>query len=174
MELGLDAGAEPSLAGDELVAVADGPDEDRLEHPVLAERVGQGGDLGRVELPAGLERVRVDLVDGDVEQLGRLERAGLEAPLLASRAALPGRVRVVVLFTVDDLHDEFRVGPGAPGPGRSRAAASVGGIIAAAGTAPVAGRSPPALPLQRGLRLRPAARFRPGPPPAFQRFRRSR
>ena len=95
MELGLDAGAEPALAGDELVAVADGPDEDRLEHAVLAERVGQGGDLGRVELAAGLERVGVDLVDGDVDQLGGLERARLEAPFLASRAGLPGRVRVV-------------------------------------------------------------------------------
>ena len=77
-------GAEPALAGDELVAVADGADQDRLEHPVLAERVGQGGDLGRVELAAGLERVRVDLVDGDVEQLGGLERAGLEPPFLAA------------------------------------------------------------------------------------------
>ena len=36
VELGLDAGTEPALAGDELVAVVDLADDDRLEHPVLA------------------------------------------------------------------------------------------------------------------------------------------
>ena len=82
VELGLDAGAEPALAGDELVAQPDGADEDRLEHPVLAERVGQRRDLGGVELAAGLERVGVDLIDGEVDQLGRLERAGLESAFL--------------------------------------------------------------------------------------------
>ena len=41
VELGLDAGAQPALAGDELVAHAHGPDQDRLEHAVLAERIGQ-------------------------------------------------------------------------------------------------------------------------------------
>ncbi len=95
VELGLDAGAEPALAGDELVAVVDRPDEDRLDHAVLAERVGQGGDLGRVELPAGLERVRVDLVDGDVESARRRRASRARSPLRRARAGLPGRVRVV-------------------------------------------------------------------------------
>ena len=95
VELGLDAGAEPAFAGDQLVAVADCADENRLEHAVLAERVGQGGDLGRVELAARLERVRVDLIDGDLDQLGAVERARLETAFLAARAGLPGRGRVV-------------------------------------------------------------------------------
>ena len=85
VELGLDAGAEPTLAGDELVTLADGPHQDRLEHAVLAERVGEGGDLGGGEMTAGLIRVGVDLIDGDVEQLVGLERARLEPPFLASQ-----------------------------------------------------------------------------------------
>ena len=92
------AGAEPALAGDQLEPLADRPDEDRLEHAVLAERVGQRGDLVGVELPAGLERVRVDLVDGQVDQLGGLQRAGLEAALLGAEQRGRGRVRVVVLI----------------------------------------------------------------------------
>src|SRR5262249_39559484 len=56
VKLGLDAGAEPSFAGDELVARTDGADQYRLEHAMLPERVGQRGDLLRVELPARLER----------------------------------------------------------------------------------------------------------------------
>ena len=89
VELRLDAGAQPSLAGDELVAVVDRPDQDRLEHAVLAERVGQGGDLGRVELAAGLERVRVDLIDREVRS-GRTasKRAGLVAPFVAAEQGL--------------------------------------------------------------------------------------
>ena len=59
-------------------------DQDRLEHAVLAERVGQRGDLARVEMPARLERVGVDLVDGDMDQLGLFERAGLEPAFLAA------------------------------------------------------------------------------------------
>ena len=82
VEVGLDAGAEPTLAGDELVAQPDGPDQDRLEHAVLPERVGQRGDLRRVELAARLERVGIDLIDGDLELLGPLERSRFESAFL--------------------------------------------------------------------------------------------
>ena len=51
---------------------------------MLAERVGQRGDLGGVELAARLERVGVDLVDGEVDQLGAVERAGLESAFFAA------------------------------------------------------------------------------------------
>jgi hypothetical protein len=36
-------------------------------------------------MPAGLIRVGIDLIDGDVEQLAALERAGLEPSLLTSQ-----------------------------------------------------------------------------------------
>ena len=85
VELGLDAGPEPPFAGDELVALADGSHQDWLEHAVLAQRIRQGGNLCRREITARLIRVGIDLIDGDVEQLGALERAGLEPPLLTSQ-----------------------------------------------------------------------------------------
>ena len=84
MELGLDAGTQPALAGDQLVSRARCPDQDRLEHAVLAQRVGQRGDLARVELPARLERIGVDLIDGDLDQLGLFERAGFESAFFAA------------------------------------------------------------------------------------------
>ena len=46
---------------------------------MLAQRVGQRGDLLRVELAARLERVGIDLIDGDLDQLARLERARFES-----------------------------------------------------------------------------------------------
>ncbi len=56
-----------AFAGDELVAVADlGPDQDRLEDAVLPDRSGQVVQAGLVHRQAGLVRVRVDLVDGNV------------------------------------------------------------------------------------------------------------
>ena len=61
------------------------PDQDRLEHAVLAERVGQRGDLARVEMPAGLERIGVDLVDGDLDQLGLFERARFKSAFFATQ-----------------------------------------------------------------------------------------
>ena len=61
------------------------PDQDRLEHAVLAQRVGQRGDLARVELPAWLKRIGVDLIDGDLDQLGLFERAGLEPAFIAAQ-----------------------------------------------------------------------------------------
>jgi hypothetical protein len=79
-----DPGAQSALTGDELEALAERADDDRLEHAVLAQGVGQAGDLGGVELAAGLERVRVDLVDGNVDQLGHFEGTWLEAPLFGA------------------------------------------------------------------------------------------
>jgi hypothetical protein len=66
-----------------LIPVLDGADEDGLEHSVLPERVGQGGDLGRIEVPARLEWVRIDLIHGDPDQIGRFDRAGFVPPLAA-------------------------------------------------------------------------------------------
>jgi hypothetical protein len=80
----LDAGAEPTLAGDELVALVNGSHQDWLKHPMLAERIGQRGDLFWREVTPGLEWVRVNLIDGNVQQFGALERTGLEPPLLTS------------------------------------------------------------------------------------------
>ena len=51
---------------------------------MLAERVGQRRDLGRVELAPRLEWVGVDLIDGQVDQVGAVERAGLESAFLAA------------------------------------------------------------------------------------------
>jgi hypothetical protein len=70
VELGLDAGAKPALSSDELVTLADGPHQDRLEHAVLAERISQGSDLRGWEMAARLIRIGIDLVHRDVDQLG--------------------------------------------------------------------------------------------------------
>ena len=78
------------------IAVADQAHQDRLKHPVLAERVGQRGDLGGGEMPAGLERIRVDLIDGRVNQLAILRANSARSPLLRVRAGLPTRVPSVV------------------------------------------------------------------------------
>ena len=52
---------------------------------MLADRVGQGGNLGRIEVPPGLKRVRVDPVDGQVDEVGGLERGGLESALVGAQ-----------------------------------------------------------------------------------------
>ena len=41
VKLGFDARTQPALAGDELISIPDGPHQDRLEHAVLPQRVGQ-------------------------------------------------------------------------------------------------------------------------------------
>ena len=72
------------FAGDELIALPDRTHQDRLEHAVLPQRVGQRGDLLGVELPARLVRVGIDLIDGDLDQLARLERAAFESPFFTT------------------------------------------------------------------------------------------
>ncbi len=60
-------------------------DQDGLEHAVLSQRVGQRGDFVGVELAARLERVRVNLIDGDLDQLAGIERAGFETAVFAAQ-----------------------------------------------------------------------------------------
>jgi hypothetical protein len=48
---------------------------------VLTQGIGQRRDLGRVELPARLEGVRVDPVDCDERQLRGFHRSRLVTPL---------------------------------------------------------------------------------------------
>jgi hypothetical protein len=64
---------------------ADRPHQDRLEHPMLAQRVSQGGNLGGREMAAGLVRIGIDLIDGNVKQFGGLQGTRLEPPFLASQ-----------------------------------------------------------------------------------------
>ena len=59
-------GTPPSLARDQLVAVLDRPDEHRLEHADLTDRVGQGAEGLLVEVAARLETVRPDRLDGQL------------------------------------------------------------------------------------------------------------
>ena len=84
VELGLDTGPQPALTGDELVAIPDRAHQDRLQHAMLPERVGQRGDILGVELPARLVRVGVDLIDGDLDQLARIKRAAFKAPFFTT------------------------------------------------------------------------------------------
>ena len=74
------------LTSNDLVAVADGSNQDRLQHTVLAQRIGERRDLGGIERAPRLERVGVNLVDGDMHELRRLEWKldGLNPPLLGS------------------------------------------------------------------------------------------
>ncbi len=84
MKLSLDTRSKTSLARYELIALARGPDQDRLQHPVLTQRVSQRCDFLGVEIPARLKRIGIDLIDGDLDELTRIERAGLEAPLFST------------------------------------------------------------------------------------------
>ena len=69
---GLTCGAPAPLAGDDLVAAdAARTHEQRLDDTLPPHRLGQpGGRLG-LETAARLPRIRVDRVDGDLEQLRR-------------------------------------------------------------------------------------------------------
>src|SRR5690606_22465331 len=66
-------GREPAaLAGDQLIArrvVGMLAQQARLEHAVLAHRLGQGGQLVLVEIPPRLEPAGVDLLDRDGTRL---------------------------------------------------------------------------------------------------------
>ncbi len=57
--------AEPPLAGDDLEALADRPDDDRLQQALLGDRGGQLGQRLRVEGLAGVVRRRVDIGERD-------------------------------------------------------------------------------------------------------------
>ena len=83
-ELRLDAGLQPSFARDELVAIIDGADDDGLQDTVLADRLGERGDLLGIEDTPRLERIRVDPGDQKPLEVGRLERSGLGSSLLRS------------------------------------------------------------------------------------------
>jgi hypothetical protein len=85
VKLSFDAGAEPAFAGDELVALADGTDQDRLKHAVLPQRVGERRDLSGLKDAAWLERVGVNLIHRDFEQFVRVEGAGLEATFFTAK-----------------------------------------------------------------------------------------
>ena len=61
-EPGLARGAPAALAGDQLVAaLRPRADDDRLDHALRADRLGEAGVASCVEAPARLARVRVDL-----------------------------------------------------------------------------------------------------------------
>jgi len=85
VKLSFDAGAQPAFAGDELVSLARRPDQDRLKHAVLSQRVSQRGDFLGVEPPAWLERVRVNLIHGDLDQLAAIEQACVETPFFTAQ-----------------------------------------------------------------------------------------
>ena len=88
MEMGLDARAKPPLSGDELEARSRRADEDRLEHAVLAERLGQRRNLIRIEVATGLERIGIDLVNGDLDELGALVRPRFESTFFTPEQGL--------------------------------------------------------------------------------------
>src|SRR5436305_1997695 len=58
-------GAPSPLPGDEDVAVAVLPDEERQEHPAGLDRVGKLAEMHLVEMAAGLPRRGTDLLDSD-------------------------------------------------------------------------------------------------------------
>ena len=84
---GLDRGPQPPLAGDQLIPVVDLPDQDRLQHAVFLEALGQRRDLGLVEIASRLERIVVDFVDIQPEQ------AVVGLPVSCSIAAVSAGVR---------------------------------------------------------------------------------
>ena len=79
--------------------------------PCWRKRIGERGDLVGVELPSRLERIGIDLIDGDLDQLGWPPTNRLRNPLLRdpSSASRPRPRRR--LFMVNDLHDKFGISP---------------------------------------------------------------
>ena len=59
-------GPQPSLAGDQLIAIPDLPDEQRLQDAVVADALAQRRQVVVVERLAGLVRVLLDGFDGDL------------------------------------------------------------------------------------------------------------
>ena len=84
MQLSFDTCPQPPFTGDELIAIADRPDQNRLEHAVLAQRIGQRRDFLGIELPARLIGVSVNLIDGDLDQVARVKRSPFKSPFLAA------------------------------------------------------------------------------------------
>jgi hypothetical protein len=65
LQAGLLRRDEPAFTGDELIAIADRPDEQRLQHAVLADAVDQFVERGLLEVLSGLKRVAFDQLDVD-------------------------------------------------------------------------------------------------------------
>ena len=63
-------GAPAALAGDELIAVLDRPDDDRLQHAALPDRVRQRGQRRLVEALARLSGIRADLPRSGCREAG--------------------------------------------------------------------------------------------------------
>ncbi len=63
---GLLGGTEASLAGDQLISVADEPHHDGLQDAVVLDAGGQGRQLILVKGLAWLERIVLDALDGDL------------------------------------------------------------------------------------------------------------
>jgi hypothetical protein len=85
VKLRFDARTQSPLAGDQLVSAGRFPNEHRLEHAVLAQRIGEGRNVRCAEMPAGLEGIGVDLIDGDLKELGLFERAWLKSAVIAAQ-----------------------------------------------------------------------------------------
>jgi hypothetical protein len=70
-EAGALGGAEAAFPGDQLIPVAVGADDERLQHAVLANAGAEAREFVLVERLAGLMRVLADAVDRDPRRVGR-------------------------------------------------------------------------------------------------------
>ena len=84
------------------------PDDDRLDHALRADRVGEPGGRLRLEAAPRLARVRVDLLDRQVREL-RLVAAAADQDLEAAAEAAARRDS----GALDKLHRHLPVGLGA-------------------------------------------------------------
>src|SRR5206468_3071638 len=85
-----------ALAGDDLVAPRGArPHDQRLDDPLVPDRLGETGARLAVEAPARLLRVRVNGIDRQVEQLrgARLEPTDQHLEAAAEAAPLTRRAR---------------------------------------------------------------------------------
>ena len=76
---------ESPLAHDDLERVSHGPDDDRLQQAVLADGVREFREAGRVEVAAGLERIRLDGFDRNL----RLRRDAIRPEVVAQQGRKP-------------------------------------------------------------------------------------
>ncbi len=70
---GLHSRPQTALAGDNLVAIADAADHDRLQQAVGRDALREFLDFVAVEILAGLVRIAVDLVDRQPRRLGLMD-----------------------------------------------------------------------------------------------------